>query len=149
MIDPTIEKALAPSKEDWREPLWAKFKKWAVGFGAALLVVAAIVAAIAYFMPSLAPQTEPVTMTIEPIPQPSHTLPSPKRQKSATEKIATQAVNTPASGGFYGIKPHEKTPEKQADKPAEEVPTANESEVQEVTLPIAPIPPIPPQRSIP
>lgn len=93
MIDLTIEKALAPEKPDWREPLWAKFKSYSIGFGAALLVVGAIVAAIAYFAPPLAPQTEPVTMTIEPIPQVTAKAPTQKRAKAATEKIAAQASN--------------------------------------------------------
>jgi hypothetical protein len=88
MIDPTIEQALAPSKEDWKEPLWAKFRNYAIGFGAALLVVGVLVAAIAYFAEPLAPQTEPVTMTIEPIVRPPAVI---QKNKPAAKSISRPA----------------------------------------------------------
>jgi hypothetical protein len=68
MIDPNIEHALAPDKIDWKEPLWAKFKSYAIGFGAAVLVVALLLSVLYLWKGSeaaLAPQTE--IMTIEPI----------------------------------------------------------------------------------
>ena len=76
-------------KLDWKEPLLAKFKSYAIGFGAALLVVGVIVAAIAYFAPPLAPQTEP-TMTVYPLPQTQS-----KVVKPAIKKEAAKAVNKP------------------------------------------------------
>lgn len=111
-VDPAIENALTPEKEDWKEPLWAKFKKWAVGFGAALLVVGAIVAAIAYFTPSLAPDDTPSTMTIEPIPP------------AVTEKTKAAAKSTSRPADAAVTKP----PEKQSEKaPEASNPTIKES----------------------
>jgi len=98
MIDLTIEKALAPDKPDWKEPLWAKFKSYAVGFGAALLVVGAVIAAIAYFAEPLAPQTEVSTVEPAPVAKAEPTRKAAKKPaKSATEKIAAQAVNATAT----------------------------------------------------
>ena len=71
MIDNDIEKALSPDKLDWKEPLWAKFKSYAIGFGAAVLVVALLLSVLYLWKGSeaaLAPQTEP-TMTVYPLPQ--------------------------------------------------------------------------------
>ena len=90
MIDNEIEKALAPDKVDWKEPLWAKFRNYVIGFGAALLVVGVIVAAIAYFAPPLAPDDAPSTMTIETIAQTQS-----KVIKPAIKKEAAKAVNKP------------------------------------------------------
>jgi hypothetical protein len=103
MIDQTIEQALAPDKLDWKEPLWAKFKSYAIGFGAAALVVALLLSALYLWKGSeaaLTPQTELVTMTIEPIPQVTAKAPAQQRVKVAAEKIAAQAVNTPATASF-------------------------------------------------
>ena len=95
MIDNDIEKALSPDKPDWKEPLWAKFKSYALGFGAAVVFVALVLTAVYFWLKPepLAPQTEP-TMTIEPIPQVTAKAPAQKRAKVATEKIAAQAINT-------------------------------------------------------
>lgn len=134
MIDPTIEQALAPSKEDWREPLWAKFKSYAIGFGAAVLVVALLLSVLYLWKGSeaaLAPQTEPVTMTIEPIPQVTAKSPAQKRVKVATEKIANQVINTPAIP-VTGI------------PASSQKPVAKESLTVEDTAPIPPSPPFPP-----
>jgi hypothetical protein len=90
-VDPAIENALAPEKVDWKEQPWAKFKSYAIGFGAALLVVGAIVAAIAYFAPPLAPDDAPSTMTIEPI------APTKQVIKPAIKKEAAKAVNKPVT----------------------------------------------------
>lgn len=106
MIDNEIEKALAPDKVDWKYPLWTKFRDYAIGFGAALLVVGAIVAAIAYFAPSLAPQTEP-TITVYPLPQTQS-----KVVKPAIKKEAAKAVNKSAASDMGN-------PISQKPKPAE------------------------------
>ena len=95
MIDNEIEKALAPDKVDWKEPLWAKFRNYVIGFGVAVVFVALVLTAAYFWLKPepLAPQTEPVTMTIEPIPQVTAKAPTQKRAKAATEKIAAQASN--------------------------------------------------------
>ena len=92
MIDNDIEKALAPDKPDWKEPLLAKFKSYAIGFGAAVLLVALLLSVLYLWKGSeaaLAPQTEP-TMTVYPLPQ----TPS-KVVKPAIKKEAAKAVNKP------------------------------------------------------
>lgn len=95
MIDNDIEKALATDKVDWKEPLWAKFRNYVIGFGVAVVFVALVLTAAYFWLKPepLAQQTEPVTMTIEPIPQVTAKSPAQKRAKVATEKIATQAGN--------------------------------------------------------
>ena len=95
MIDNEIEKALATDKVDWKEPLWAKFRNYVIGFGVAVVFVALVLTAAYFWLKPepLAPQTEPVTMTIEPIPQVTAKAPTQKRAKAATEKIAAQASN--------------------------------------------------------
>jgi hypothetical protein len=98
VIDPTIEQALAPSKEDWKEPILAKFKSYAIGFGAAVFLIALLLSVLYLWKKTDAsPQTEPVTMTIEPIPQLAAKAPTQKRVKFATENVAAKAVNTPAA----------------------------------------------------
>lgn len=89
MIDNDIEKALSPDKPDWKEPLWAKFKSYAIGFGAAVLVVALLLSVLYLWKGSeaaIAPQTEP-TMTVYPLPQNQA-----KDQFVKTNKKVTQAV---------------------------------------------------------
>ena len=113
MIDNDIEKALAPDKPDWKEPLLAKFKSYAIGFGAAVLLVALLLSVLYLWKGSeaaLAPQTEP-TMTIYPLPQVTAKALAQKRAKVATEKIATQSINTPAMPSFEAGKQPVKKPQ--------------------------------------
>lgn len=44
-------------------------------------------------------------------------LTKPNSKESATKKIVDEALNTLPSNGFYGLKPHEKPPDKQSKKP--------------------------------
>lgn len=109
MIDPTIEQTLAPTKQEWKDGAFAGktiafLTSAALAWG--LLIVALAVTYVLLKMPKSQP-AEPITMTIEPIPPaaPSRILPAPKRQKYATESIATKAINTPDMPSFKGEKP--------------------------------------------
>jgi hypothetical protein len=94
-VDPAIEQALAPN---WKEPLWAKFKSYAIGFGAAVFLIALLLSVLYLWKKTDAsPQTEPVTMTIEPIPQVADKSTVQKRVKAATENVAAKAINTKAA----------------------------------------------------
>ena len=118
-VDPAIEQALAPSKEDWKEPLWAKFKNWVIGFSKAVCVVALGVA-VGYGILAFGKDYLAHQKTIEAIQNPPSGSPEigaspsvkavPKRQKSATENIATKAINTPAKPSFEGVKTPAKKP---------------------------------------
>jgi hypothetical protein len=119
MIDPTIEKALAPSRASWKDNIYqSKLFAFLTSSALAWTLLVAVLAAsyVLLKMPPLAPQTEP-TMTIEPIPQVTDKSTVQKRAKGATENVAAKSTNTPASDGFYGLKPHEKPPEKTVKKP--------------------------------
>lgn len=107
--DGFVDLSQLPAKEDWKEPLWAKFKNWVKGTSAAVVVVALfLLGVVLWLKPKPALQSEPVTMTIEATPQAARTLPAPKRPKNATEKIARQAINTPAMPSFEAAKPIKK-----------------------------------------
>lgn len=113
MIDHTIEQALAPSKEDWREPLWAKFKAFCWGFGKAAALIALFLAGVALYQ-----GYKNHSATVEAIQNPPSGSPeigaSPKNKglghgeshipnkasKNATNKIANEALNTPAKASF-------------------------------------------------
>lgn len=58
-----------------------------------------------------------VVLVPKPIPQVTDKSTVQKRAKSSPENVANKATNTPASDGFYGLKPHEKPPEKSVKKP--------------------------------
>lgn len=142
-VDPAIEQALAPSKEDWKAtsqsalsganaapdatPAQAgSFWRW---FKAGAVVLFFVIGWLAYS------QYQTHKANVAQIQSPPSGLPeigaSPKNKglgygkshtpnkadKSATDNIADKAINTPASDGFYGLKSHEKAPEKQAKKP--------------------------------
>ncbi len=74
------------------------------------------------------------------------TPPKKKVRKTATEKIADKAINTPATVEYM--------PEVKAAKPVETAKVKQPSQEHKsdeapIDLPLRPIPPIPPQRSIP
>lgn len=115
MIDPTIEQALAPTKQEWKDGAFvgktiAFLTSAALAWG--LLIVAL---AVTYVLLKMPQPSEPITMTIEPIPQATRTLPAPKRPKSAIENIATQTINTPVIPSFEVARPI--TKESSADDP--------------------------------
>ena len=134
MIDSTIEQALAPSRESWKENIYQS-KAFAFLTSSALawtlLLIALAVSYVLVKMPSLAPDDAPVTMTIEPIPQVTAKSPAQKRVKVATEKIAAHAINTPAIP-VTGI------------PASSQKPVVKESLTVEDTAPIPPSPPFPP-----
>lgn len=127
MIDPTIEKALAPSKEEWKYPLWTRLKNYAIGFGSAVLVVALLLSVIYLWKGSetaLAPQTElPKTAVVAPV---QNQFVEPNKKVKPTVKKAE-------------VKPTVKdylTTEKPKAKPIDMSPIDN--------APIPPSPPFPP-----
>ena len=88
MIDNEIEKALATDKVDWKEPLWAKFRNYVIGFGVAVVFVALVLTAAYFWLKPepLAQQTEP-TMTVYPLPQVT--------AKATVQKKVTQTIKKP------------------------------------------------------
>ena len=74
---------------DWKYPHLARFKNYAIGFGAALILVGGIIGSIVYFMPPLAPQTEP-TITIEPI------VPAVTQKSKAAAKLSSRPADAAA-----------------------------------------------------
>lgn len=95
----------APSREDWKFPLLARFKNWAAGFSGALVVVALVVAAIFMALdnhvhnPTVVPTKPAIAVTGNPA-TPASASPVPAKRptpaKTATQTVATQAINTPA-----------------------------------------------------
>lgn len=84
----------SPTREEWQFPLWARFKNWVVGFGAAaLLILAALYAFYLVQRPAPVEATKPAIAVI------SAPSPAPAKQvsvKTAIKKKAVQAINTPA-----------------------------------------------------
>lgn len=87
--------ASSPSREEWKFPLWARFKSWVIGFGgAALLIVGCLYAFYLYQRPDVTyVETKPVIADMGiPISQPAKQL----SVKTATKNKAEKAINTPA-----------------------------------------------------
>lgn len=159
-VDPTIEKALAPTKEEWKaasqsalgganaapdatpaqsNSFWRWFK-----WGAVALFLGICWLAYSQYQAHKAEVTQiqnAPSVTPEIVASPSVKA-ATKGKKSATEKIAAQTANAPAMPSFEAEKQPEKLIEKQSlpKKELDETP---------IDLPLRPIPPIPPQRSIP
>jgi hypothetical protein len=92
---------LSPSREDWQAgDLWLKFKGFAKGTAWALAFVAAIIAFVWY----MTHDTKPINVgervspaVVSDIPVAENPVTSQKSTKTATNKIANKAINTPAT----------------------------------------------------
>ena len=129
-VDLTAENEL--SKPDWKEPLWAKFKAFCWGFSKAALIVVLVLAGVVLYQ-----SYKNHAKTVEVIQNPpsgspeigaspknkglgygkSHT--SNKADKSATENIATDAINTPSATIIEAVKPSAKKPVSKESLPTE------------------------------
>lgn len=92
MIEPSIEKALAPTRESWKTNVYQSKLFAFITSGWLAVFVIAVLLAVVYVllkMPPLAPQTE--IMTIEPI------APTKQVVKPAIKKEAAKAVNKPVT----------------------------------------------------
>ena len=134
-VDPNIEKALAPSKDDWKATsqsalsganaapdatpaqsgsFWRWFKWGAVALAFAIGWLA--YSQYQSHKAEVAKIQSPPSGSPEIGASPSAKA-APNVKKSATDNIAAKAINTQASDGFYGLKAPEFKQEKLAKKP--------------------------------